>query len=135
MRGCERGLFQIESGEGKYQIQLTALLCGRDLSVTITGGETPHIGAVCLAQFEEERASATVSTICIYGHRDDQVAMMSAKKISSKLRCTVTVSVGIHIDHAVPEEIKILNQNCMDCIEKLQEKVINKKYCFSVQNN
>lgn len=119
MRNLKRGIFQVESGEGRYQIQLIAISCGKDLSVTIMGGESPHIGAACLAQFEKERISATVSTICIYGHRDDQLAMVCAKKISSKLGCTVTVSVGIHIDNAAPEEIKLLNQNCMDCVEKL----------------
>lgn len=119
MRNLERGMFQIESGKGRYQVQLVAFLCGKDLSVTITGGETPHIGAVCLAQFERERVSATVSTICVYGHRDDQLAMMCAKNISSKLKCTVTVSVGIHIDNAASGEIKLLTQNCMDCVEKL----------------
>lgn len=130
MRNREKGLFQVESGEGRYQIQLVAFLCGRDLSVTITGGESPHIGAVCLAQFEEERASATVSTICVYGHRDDQIAMACAKKISSKRRCTVTVSVGIHIDRATSEEIKILWGNCLDCIEKLWAyEVYNKPAC------
>lgn len=125
MRNLERTIFQVESGEGRYQIQLTAVLCGRDLSVTITGGESPHIGAVCLAQYEDERNSATVSTICVYAHRDDQPAAVCAKDISSRLKCTATVSVGIHIDNATPEEINILNQNCMNCIEKLREEAKN----------
>lgn len=135
MRNLRESIFQIESGKGRYQIQLLAFLCGGDLSVTIIGGETPHIGAVCLAQFEEERMSATVSTICVYGHRDDQVAMACAKKLSSRLRCTVTVSVGIHIDNATLEEIEILNQNCMDCVEKLQERVLTQQHDMNLDNN
>lgn len=119
MRNLERSIFQAESGEGRYQVQLVAVLCGRDLSVSITGGESPHIGAVCLAQYEDERISATVSTICLYGHRDDQLAIMCAKKISSKLKCAVSVSVGIHIDDAAFEEIELLKQNCVGCVEKL----------------
>lgn len=119
MSNFEKSIFQIESGEGRYQVHLIAFMCGRDLSVAVTGGEKAHIGAVCLGQYEEERDSATVSTICVYGHRDDQLAMVCAKKISSKFQCTVTVSVGIHIDDAASEEIKLLGQNCMDCVEKL----------------
>lgn len=119
MRNLQKSMFQIESGEGRYQIRVLAFMCGKDLNVMITGGDTPHIGAVCLAQYEKERMSATVSTICVYGHRDDQIAMVCAKKLSSRLRCTVTVSVGIHIDNATLEEIEMLNQTCMDGIEKL----------------
>lgn len=91
------------------RIKAEAHFCGEDISVTLVGGSLEHIGAVSLAVYEPERDSATVSTICSYGHRDDYLASMYAKRISSSLKCTVSVSAGVHIDNASAEDIKELS--------------------------
>ena len=88
----------VSYGEGKYRIEAAALRCGSDVSVTFTGGERPHIGAVSLAVYEPERDSATVSTITAYGHRDDELSRAAAKKLAAAWKCTVSASVGVHCD-------------------------------------
>lgn len=110
-------------GDGNYRINGTAVLCGEDVSFSFTGGTRPHIGAVSLAVYEPERDSATVSTVTVYAHRDDQLAGQCAKDASTTLRCTAAVSVGVHIDSASPREIEILAGNFKECYRKLMEKI------------
>lgn len=113
----------VESAAGtKYAVRAEAAVCGDDLSVTVCGGTRAHVGAVSLAQYEPERDSATVSTLCVYTHRDGEISALLAKELSRALRCTVTATVGIHIDDASPEELKTLSRNCAECCASLIEQ-------------
>ena len=112
-------MIKVTAGEGRFQINARALRCGADWCVTVCGGEMPHVGAVALGQYEPARDSATVSTVTVYSHRDDSVAAHFAKAIASANRCTVTVTAGIHVDNAGPDELAELNNVCEDCLAKL----------------
>lgn len=108
-----------QAGEGRYTVKGTALLCGQDVTMTFTGGTLPHVGAVSLAVYEPERDSATVSTVCVYTHRDDRLASQSAKEAAAILQCTAAVSVGIHVDNAAPLELDILTENFQKCYSQI----------------
>ena len=112
----------------KYEICLTAIVCGKDLSVTICGGTHHHVGAValacgCLPDGSPLKYSATVSTLVALDHKDDMVAKAVAKKMADFIHGNVTVTAGIHIDDAKPEELKILQENCMQACETLAGKL------------
>lgn len=114
-------------GKEKYQITGKAVFCGEDVSFSFTGGTDPHIGAVSLAVYEPARDSATVSTIAVYTHRDDQLASKCAKAASAALKCTVTVTVGIHIDHAAAQELELLSGNFDECRRLLMQEIYLEK--------
>ena len=112
----------------KYEICLTAVRCGRDLSVTICGGTHHHVGAValacgCLPDGSALKYSATVSTLVALDHKDDMVAKAVAKKLADTVCGNVTVTAGIHNDDAQQEELKILQENCMQACKMLTEKL------------
>ncbi|MDO5117273.1 MAG: hypothetical protein Q4D34_02150 [Eggerthellaceae bacterium] len=87
--------------------------CGGDLAITVYGGSSHHIGAVALAQPEDDPVrQATVSVLAAFGHRDDEVARRMAKQLAGFLHCTVSASVGIHIDDASSDEIAIIVGAC-----------------------
>lgn len=109
-----------ESGAGRAHVCARAHFCGGDLSVSITGGEREHIGAVSLAVYEPERDSSTVSTVTVYTHRDDRVSAEAAKRLSRALRSTVCVSAGVHIDSPAPGELEALLAGCEACISELE---------------
>ena len=92
---------------------------GKDISVIVSGGTAPHIGAVSIAVYEPERDSATVSTVTVHTHRDDAVAAYFAKAISREMKCTVTVSAGLHVDDANAEDIAVFQKNSYDCCMEL----------------
>ena len=109
----------VSCGSGKYEICADAVLCGADLSVAVCGGTLMHAGAVSLAVYEPERSSATVSTIAVFSHRDDYISSRAAKCLSSALRCTVSVTAGVHIDGASAEDIAILCENVDAAVQAL----------------
>ncbi len=103
-------------------VEAKAQYLGEDIIVSVGGGTQHHVGAVSLAVFEPERDSATVSTVCVYSHRDDAVSSYFAKKISREMKCTVSVSAGIHIDNANEAqiaELSMLSRKCCDEILRL----------------
>lgn len=116
-------MIQCEAGTGAFRVWATAVRCGTDLSVSLCGGTQPHIGAVALAQYEPVRDSATVSTLTVFTHRDDAVAAAAAKKLAAKLKCTVTVSAGLHVDAAGLPEIAALRNSAEECVEALLKRL------------
>lgn len=108
-------------GEGSFAVEACCCILGNDISVSVGGGTAPHIGAVSLAVYEPLRDSATVSTVTVHTHRDDAVASYFAKEISREMKCTVTVSAGLHVDDAGRNEIELLQKNSAECTHKLIE--------------
>ena len=107
------------SGEIPCFVEAQALVCGNDISVTVCGGTGYHVGAMALAVFEPERDSATVSVVTVHTHRDDKVAAHFAKEISREMKCTVSVSAGIHVDNASSGDIEELWKTSGRCCEEL----------------
>lgn len=94
-------------GEGRFRVAASALCCGADWVVAVTGGTLPHVGAVSLAVYEPARDSATVSTMTVYTHRDDLLSQRGAKMLARALCAAVSMSVGIHLDEADPAELTV----------------------------
>ena len=121
----EEKIIRVSAGEGKYEVCIQAIPCGRDLSVTITGGTEPHVGAcaIGIGRLPDERPmqySATVSTFTVPDHKDDVVAKMAAKELADALHANVTVTCGIHIDGAAKEELILLQDNVKLALQALQ---------------
>lgn len=114
----------IVEDDSPYQIDLVAVRCGKDLNVAITGGSSPHVGAVALGVDEtfmkgREERGASVSVISAFAHRDEAVARAAAKELASALKCNVSVSAGVHIDNASESDIEHLLDNCHRACETL----------------
>lgn len=80
-----------------------AVVAGADLSVTVSGGDRPHLGCVVLAEphrstADPERPSATTSALVRALHRDDQIARVVADRLARALGVAVAVSAGVHTD-------------------------------------
>jgi len=112
-------LFKATAGVMPHLVWARAIKCGSDLSVIVGGGTQAHIGAVSLGVYEPVRDSATVSTVTVHTHRDDAVAAYFAKNLSREIKCTVSVSAGIHVDEAGEEDIALLRKNSEKCCTEL----------------
>ena len=118
----------LSTGEGKYKVILNALFCGKDISICISGGDEPHIGAVAVAVPRESLTgdgsnSASASVICITGHKEDEMVRRIALDLSSKWKCNVAVSAGVHINDANKDDIVKLNMIIKDLMIKLEHKI------------
>jgi gallate decarboxylase subunit D len=116
-------------GIGKYIIEAVAVCSGKDINITIGGGELYHIGAVAVAVPRNEvkngkKRSATASVICVQGHKEDEFAHYASKYLATALDSVVTVSVGVHVDNANEEDIKVLYDNFKNLVKKLEKAIL-----------
>ncbi len=108
----------------KYELVLAAQWCGKDLSVSIFGGETPHIGAVALAVANidgySRRYSPTINIITVMDHKDDEIARFVAKDLAIYFDTQVVVSAGVHIDDATKDDLIIIMENVTEILRQFK---------------
>lgn len=125
-------MIEITEGKDKYEVKLTAVSSGKELTVVISGGEKPHIGAIAISiprpsLEDSNKMSASTSVFTLVGHKEDELSKQMAENIT-KLTEKVTVMImGLHIDKATPQDIKSLNQNTQKVVDKLRETLVKKK--------
>ncbi|MHB1018348.1 MAG: prenylated flavin chaperone LpdD [Coriobacteriia bacterium] len=103
-------------GGARTRVEAVIVSCGPDVSVCFGGGEGPHIGAVALgiprpSLADPSAPSASASVLCVTGHKEDELARSAALELATALGCRVNVSVGLHIDDAIPAEIREMAEN------------------------
>ncbi len=113
----------LEQGTEKYKIKLEILTTnGRGINVFITGGDTPHVGAVALAVPSKNAATAQrtcdINIITAYGHKDRFLAEKAADRICRTTGEIVSVTAGVHVDNATKEDLQILIDNTMQATEE-----------------
>ncbi len=125
---------KLSYGEGRYLINMLAVVTADGISITVTGGEKPHVGAMamCVPSLSANDNKVSVDTWITprSGHKDDQVAAMLARQVCMETRQTTAVVAGIHIDQAQASEIEQLLDNSKHAAKlictKINEIVENK---------
>lgn len=120
--------FKLSVGNGKCIVESIIVKCGKDLNVTIGGGEKYHIGSVAIAvprseYKEDKKRTASTSVICVQGHKEDEVSYKAAKHLATALDCTVIVSAGLHIDDINNDELLQIMDNFNIMVNLIIEKV------------
>lgn len=121
-------MLQSQAGNDKSFVEAVAAICGSDINVTICGGTHSHVGAVALGIPRQSLAdpnepSASVSVLCVTGHKEDDLVRRIAHKFASEFGCRVSVTAGIHIDGASGEQIAQLLANCDAVINDIEKEV------------
>ena len=111
-----------------YDINCSAIKMGKDLNISIYGGDIPHIGAIALgiprpSLENKNKISSSVSVLTITGHKEDVIVQKVAKILSSTLNSTVVVSCGIHIDNITFNDIGNLNSLIDNLVDELISKI------------
>lgn len=118
--------FTRSHGNGMHQVEACVAICGNDISVCIGGGTKQHIGAAALGIARPSlenpaKRSASASVFCVTGHKEDDLARSAALQLSGKFATNVLVSVGLHIDDATIDDIKILQKNFTEILLAVEE--------------
>lgn len=116
--------FQYQGRE--YHLQAEVVSCGEDLCVLISGGDRPHIGAAALAAVTESahhpgKFAATPSVLSVPGHKEHQLALDAAERLSKALARTVVVTAGIHIEGITPGLIEQVVEEFNGLVAELAE--------------
>lgn len=114
-------------GEGRYKIYILALITCEGISITITGGEKPHVGGTVLSVPRKSGAGDHMSCdtwICpVPGHKDTEIAVKVAETVCRGTGQTVGVIAGIHINKAQQRELEILVDNAVMATRLLVDQI------------
>ncbi|WP_320173036.1 hypothetical protein [Maridesulfovibrio sp.] len=118
-------MLRIEKTTSRFTLIMTIERMGKDLNVSLYGGDEPHIGAVALAVphaglRDREKVDSSVSLLTVCGHKEDELARKISHALATACNCTVAVACGIHIDNATPQEIK----DVLAAADEMLEKVV-----------
>ena len=103
-------MIQLVEKRGRIKITLSAYRVGDDLCVLLTGGDTPHVGALTAASQTMEPKSIVFDT-----HKEYYVTEMAAGHLRKVFMGNVVVCCGIHLDGIDKLEI--------ETVMKLAEKM------------
>jgi hypothetical protein len=99
--------FTASARSGLFRLDAAACWAGDDLTVTVTGGERPHIGCVVVARphpatDDPARTSVTSSVLCFPPHREEPLVRPIAEALARGLGATVVVAAGVHTEGLTP---------------------------------
>ncbi|MDR3353757.1 MAG: hypothetical protein LBO21_01810 [Synergistaceae bacterium] len=117
---------QFETGDGIHRVSGIVVYCGKDIAITIGGGDTPHVGAASVASPRQSlrkdgTISASASVLCVMGHKDDMPARKAALRFASELNTNVVVSVGLHIDNPKESDFSAIQNNFDSLLDMISE--------------
>lgn len=104
-----------------YEIVAQAELVGDDWHLRISGGDTPHIGALSLAWLEED--NIIVKSLVRPSHKDHIVGEVFAKVLAESTKCTVAVEAGIHFEQLSKDEIEEVVRITHEMLSELLNKI------------
>ncbi len=126
-----RNVISTSFGQGKFQVTLQAFTTdNHGICAFLTGGELPHTGGVVLANpylKDDGSYSADMWINTVPGHKDTEIGTKIAKYLAITTKQTVSLTCGIHIDHASMEEIQQIFDNCMHVAKKWVEDLTIRK--------
>ena len=117
---CERFL----AGREKYKIEAILIDSGRDLTLWIGGGTSPHVGAIALgiprpSLEDPDITSASVSVLCLIGHKEDEWAKKIAHRLAVEFNQPIVVTLGIHIDNITQAEMELIRESFDTVVERV----------------
>jgi len=109
----------LNAQRGRITLTMTCLRLGRDLCVTLAGGDRPHIGAVALARSE----AGGSSVLTLPGHRESDLAQAIASRLADQFDAAVSVACGIHLDDILPEELAAVLELSQELTSELMARL------------
>lgn len=107
----------IRVGRGRKAVVVAVQAVGRDLLVTITGGQG-HAGAVAVAG-PGRRSGTCPGLIVVPPHKEGPLAEACALLVAEAAGCTCVAVAGIHQDQATQPEIAAIVTNAQAGVQRL----------------
>ena len=107
-------MININKKVNRIEVNLTAFQMGKDLCVILTGGDTPHLGAITAAS-----QSLSPETIVFDTHKENFVTEMIAKILRKEYEGNFVICCGIHLDDIEKQEISDVMDLCKNMIMEL----------------
>ncbi len=120
------------AGRGRTAVTATVQAVGRDLLVTISGGQA-HVGATAVVAPAGGRRRGFGRLAVVPPHKEGPLAEAGAVRIAAAAGCTCVCVAGIHQDAATHEEIKAIVANALAAVDRLADALArvpdDQRYC------
>ncbi|MEL7563375.1 MAG: hypothetical protein AAGU27_00600 [Dehalobacterium sp.] len=120
--------FQVEIGRDKHKIKLYVMVTDDGINVLLTGGEKAHVGGVVLTVPRQSLTGSGIGSdswvVPVPGHKDTIAGEKVGTIICRKTGEVVAVTAGIHIDNALPEDLEMIMENCLQGAQLAASKII-----------
>lgn len=93
-------IITIEKSKGRLNVKLQLIDMGIDCCVIITGGDTPHLGAITVGEEGE-----IPTTVGLKNHKEDIVTKVFYDEFRKITNRNCVVCCGIHLDNISKQEI------------------------------
>jgi metal-dependent hydrolase (beta-lactamase superfamily II) len=104
----------ITLGEGRCKVWIEKKKVGKDLLLTLGGGEKPHIGGIVICE-----PGKKANVLPLNGHCNHIILKDIAEHYCKKEGVRVVALGGVHINNASKEEIKKVIENCKELIKRI----------------
>lgn len=113
-------MIKISRKVNRIEVNLVTFPMGKDLCVILTGGDTPHLGAITAGS-----QSLSPQTIVFDTHKENFVTEMAANMLRREHEGNFIICCGIHLDNIEKKEICVVMDLCNEMIIELCDKLKN----------
>lgn len=127
-------------GYTPYNIEIVLMSTGGNgMCALVTGGVRAHNGGTAMAvprlksnAKHDNDLTADVSILCAPHHKDTILGAELAKKIAIALNETVSLTIGVHVEHANALELELLHKNAHAAVEMIINDVKNDEITIDI---
>lgn len=102
-----------------YTMEANVEIIGQDLLITITGGDSPHIGTVTTLTSSTEMSSVCFPSHDGRLHKDNVLGERIGKIIQADILGSCTITSGVHVDHITKKQIMVSSNMASDLGKQL----------------
>ncbi|QNU66256.1 hypothetical protein EHE19_015420 [Ruminiclostridium herbifermentans] len=107
-------MIQITRKRNRLEIKMMAVSMGNDLCIILTGGDSPHLGAVTVGSCTE-----AFRTFTFKKHKENVITDLFSSILKRKYKGNFAICCGIHLDNISSEEINYSFELCQEIAEEL----------------
>ncbi|UQS84070.1 prenylated flavin chaperone LpdD [Bombilactobacillus thymidiniphilus] len=108
-----------------FSLRIQAEFIGKDLLVSITGGDHPHIGAITTIDQTSKTSDQAFPSHDGRVHKDDTLSRQIIQIIKSSVPGVCVVLAGVHVDHISKEQLKATGPMTVELSQRLKKWLDN----------
>ncbi|WP_238916466.1 hypothetical protein [Clostridium sp. YIM B02555] len=111
-------MIKINRERNRVEINMIAIPMGKDICIIVTGGDTPHLGAVTTGS-----RISTNETFTFPNHKEGIITKMLGEILNKEYVGSFVLCCGIHLDNITKQEISDARNLCSEMIIELCEQL------------
>lgn len=112
-------MIKISRKKNRLEINMTAFYMGNDICIILTGGDTPHLGAVTVGS----QISST-ETFAFPHHKENILTKMLGDILNKEFMGNFVLCCGIHLDNITKQEMSDVFNLCSEITKDLCNQLI-----------